>query len=101
MPVLWTAANERLINLRGAAVFTTHLLDCMSLQNGAQPLQDEPSRFLSQFQVACNLVARDAILAVAEHPQRDEPLVETDRTILENRVHLDRELLAAGIALPT
>ena len=45
-------------------------------------------------------MAGNAILAVAEHPQRDKPLIQAERRVFKEAVYLDAELLAARIALP-
>jgi hypothetical protein len=42
----------------------------------------------------------DPVLAVGDQPHGDEPLVERDRGVLEDRPDLDAELLLAGLALP-
>jgi hypothetical protein len=45
-------------------------------------------------------VAGNAVLAVANHPDRRHPLVQTDGGILENCADFDGELLLAAIAEP-
>ena len=49
-----------------------------------------------------NLPRANAVLAVGNHPHRGEPFVESDRRILEDSPHLDRELtlLMPSLALP-
>ena len=46
-------------------------------------------------------MAGHAVLAIAEHPQSNEPFIQRERRILEETVYLDTELLAASVALPT
>ena len=50
----------------------------------------------------CNLVGADAVLAVGDHPHGRQPLVQTERRILEDRPGLERELplRVLGLALP-
>jgi hypothetical protein len=60
-----------------------------------------PRGLLSYSKFPRNLVAGHAVLAVAEHPQSNEPFIQRERRILEETVYLDAELLAARIALPT
>jgi hypothetical protein len=55
---------------------------------------------LSDTQVARDFVAADAVLAVDKHPQRRQPLVQSDRTVFEDAPDLDGELLFASTALP-
>src|SRR5271154_3919776 len=65
-------------------------------------MKHEPSRFLSNTDSAGNFVGTDAVLAIRNHPNGDEPLVEGNWRVLENGADLGTELLAGmiGLALP-
>src|SRR5712691_2909854 len=63
-------------------------------------MQHEPCGLLSDAEITRDFVAADAVLAVDEHPHRGQPLVETDRAVLENAADLDGELFLAASALP-
>lgn len=62
----------------------------------------EPRRFLRDVQVTRDLIAAHAVFAVGDEPDRSEPLVQTDRRVLEYRAYLSAELLLGvfGLALP-
>ena len=47
-----------------------------------------------------NLVRRNAVLAVDQHPKSREPLLQCDRAILKDRELLDGELIPAGPTFP-
>src|SRR5262249_26076925 len=66
------------------------------------PVQHEPCGLLRNSDCAVNLVRRDSVFAVAKHPHRQYPLVETDGRVLKDRSDLGGELLAAlaVLALP-
>ena len=63
-------------------------------------MEDEPCGLLSDAESPGHFVGADAIAAIHEHPQSDEPFVESDRGILENGSELYGELLVALFALP-
>ena len=67
------------------------------LQRQAETVQDEPRRLLSDSQVAPDFIRANAVLAVYEHPQRDQPLVQGNGGVLEDSAHLNGELLAAAL----
>jgi hypothetical protein len=58
----------------------------------ANPMEHEPSRFLSNLEVACNLVAAHSILTIRKHPRCGKPFIQTNRGILKDSPNLDREL---------
>src|SRR2546429_564767 len=64
-------------------------------------MQNEPSGFLSDSQIAPHLIRANSVLTVDQHPQSGEPFVQRDSGVLENRSHFDRELLVTLFALPT
>src|SRR5439155_2093351 len=76
------------------------LLEALVLDGEPQPMQHEPRGLLRHVDVAGDFVAADAVLAVDEHPQRRQPLVQADRAVLENRPDLHGELLFAAPAFP-
>jgi len=84
------------INLDVSADF----LETLGMDSQAEPVQHEPRGLLSNAQIARNFVTADAVLAVDEHPQRREPLIKSDGTILEDAADFDRELLFTASALP-
>lgn len=59
-----------------------------------------PCALLRDASRAGDLVTANPVLAVAEHPKRSEPYIQSQRRILENRSHLHGKLLSARIALP-
>ena len=62
-------------------------------------VQHEPSRFLRHTDRPMDFVGGNPILAVGQHPDRGEPLIQAERAVLENRPALRRELLADMRAL--
>src|SRR5690348_2984162 len=57
-------------------------------------------RILSDTDSAVNLVGTDAILAIDQHPESREPLVQLDRGIFEDGAELHRKLATALFAFP-
>src|SRR5216684_3806745 len=58
----------------------------------ANPMEHEPRGLLSDMEIARDFIATDSVLAIDYQPHRDQPLVKRERTILEDRADLDREL---------
>src|SRR5207248_11488029 len=85
---LGLAADEGFVRLDGAA----HLRPGPSLHGEPDAVEHEPAGFLGDAECARQFVRADAVLAVGEHPERGQPLVQPDRAILEDRAELDREL---------
>src|SRR5207249_5718842 len=71
-----------------------------SLHREPDAVKHEPAGFLCDTERPRQLVGADAVLAVGEHPQRGQPLVEPDGAILEDRPELHRELPPTLAALP-
>ena len=94
--VLGLAADVDLIGLNLAV----HLVDGAVLHGEADTVQHEPSGLLGDSEIAGQLVTRNAVLAVSEHPHRGEPLAELDRGALDDRSNLHAEDLPAVAALP-
>ena len=67
---------------------------------GAETLKHEPCRFLRYAKSAMNLHARNAVLAIDQHPESSHPFVESKRRILKDRIDLERELPIAATAEP-
>jgi hypothetical protein len=63
-------------------------------------MQNKPRGLLSDSERSAYFVAAYPIAAVYEHPQRDQPLVQRDRRVLEDCAELDGELPMAGLPLP-
>src|SRR5271168_3691943 len=75
--VLELAAYKGFVNLKLATI-AAHLLPRAVLEGETDAVQHEPRGLLSDLQIAGNLVAADAVLAVHYQPDRHEPLVESD-----------------------
>jgi hypothetical protein len=45
-------------------------------------------------------ITANTVLAIAQHPKRGHPLIESDRRIFHDRPDLQGELLLAGVAKP-
>lgn len=82
--------------------FAAQLHDAAALHGEAEPVPHEPRGLLGDSKRPRHFVGADAVLVVDQHPERGQPLVQSDRRILEDRPDLDRELLAwvLGPALP-
>jgi hypothetical protein len=63
---------------------------------------DVPRCFLSNAEMPRQLTRANAILAVRDQPDRQHPLIESERGLLENSSALERKLLAGmmGVAFP-
>ena len=70
--------------------------DSGSLLHGTpDTLEHEPRALLSHLHVAGDLVGTDTVLAIGDEPNDGEPLVQSDRGILEDRSYFDGELFPA------
>src|SRR5208337_4442409 len=83
------ATDESLIDFDLAVQFGTEELISHSKAN---PMQHEPCRLLGNLHVTRNLVARDAVLAIGDHPSCGKPLVQGNRRIFHDGADLDGEL---------
>lgn len=81
-------------------VATVKLVERLRGNRHPQTVQHEPRGFLSDAKVARHFVAADTVLAVDEQPHRGQPLRQRNRAVLKQTADLDRELLAATLALP-
>ena len=70
----------------------------VALHGQANPVIHEPAGFLGDAERARQFIARNAVLAVGDHPGRQHPVLEGKRRILENRADLGRKL-GAGMLL--
>lgn len=61
-------------------------------------MQHEPSRFLGNLQVFCELRRCNALFVGRDQPDSGKPLAQRQLGILENRADLDRKPLAAVMA---
>ena len=59
----------------------------------------KPRTFLSDAECSATLVGTYSVLAIHNEPHRYEPLVQSDRTVLENRAVLNRKLPFRMLAL--
>lgn len=73
------------------------------LHRQTNPLEHEPSGFLSYAQILRDLIRTDSVLAIGQQPDGGQPLVETDGRILKDSSDLDAELatVVLGAAFPT
>lgn len=62
-------------------------------------VKHEPCCRLADAKGAVKLQATDAVLAISNGPDGDEPLIETERAIFKDRPYLDGKLLAAVLSL--
>jgi hypothetical protein len=92
------ATNERLVHLN-VLPRAAHWRGIGFLHRFAQTMAQEPSRLERNAKRAVKLVAADALLAGANQMDRGQPVAHLDMAVLENCPHLDREGLAAGVAL--
>jgi hypothetical protein len=60
----------------------------------------EPRRFLGNANGPRYLAGANSVLAIADHPERAHPLIQTQRGILKNGSDFERELLLASRAKP-
>src|SRR5450755_3905531 len=76
MHVLQFAADESLIDFHAAAFsaakFSSHR---SSLNDYSEPMKHKPSGLLRDAKITVNLVRRNPVLAVDQHPQSREPLL--------------------------
>jgi len=91
-------SNVRFVGLYGAT--KAKLMRRVRLHCFPNPMKHEPSGFLSHANGPMQFVAADSVLAIADHPDRRHPLVQTDRGILKDRADLDGELFLASLAEP-
>src|ERR1700722_13640345 len=62
------------------------------LQSEPDAMKHEPCSLLGNFQIASNLVATDAVLAVGQHPSCCHPLIKADGRIFIDSTDLNGEL---------
>src|SRR6266566_201001 len=93
---LGLAADEGFVRLDCAF----HLRPGPGLHGEPNTMEHEPTGFLRDAERPRQLVGADTVLAVGEHPERGQPLVEPDGAILKDRAKLDRELPPTVTALP-
>ena len=82
------AADEGFVNLD----FTCELAAVLPLLSKANPVKHEPRGLLGHSKRFRNFATADAILAVEYQPHCREPLVQTERRVLEDSSNLHREL---------
>lgn len=93
---VWTDVN--LIGLYGTA--KAKLVRRVRLHRLTNPVEHKPCRFLGDSNRTVQFVGANAVLAVADHPDRRHPLVQTDRGVLKDRSDLDGELFLAALTEP-
>src|SRR5579859_2595867 len=95
MPVFRRSTNECLIDFDWSTLTHISATPIVGAKREADAMQHEPRRFLSDLEVAGNLVAADAVFAIHDEPDGSKPFVERDRRILEYGAALHAELLVA------
>ena len=93
------AADVRFVNLDVAGHF---LEKRSSLHRETDSLQHEPCSLLRDANRTMDFIATDSILRARNQPDRRQPLIQTERRILENRSDFGRELplLVGALTLP-
>src|SRR6185503_18178306 len=73
-----------------------------SLHSKANSVDHEPRRFLRDTERPVNVVRANAVFAIDDHPNGSQPLVQTERRILEDGADFNGELslLVRALALP-
>src|ERR1700722_14225902 len=96
------AADEGFVYFNTKAAGAAHLQDGAALHRLANPVEHEPSGFLSDTQRAGDLARANAVLCAADQPASGEPLIKSQRGVLKDGAHLRSELpLGVGtLALP-
>jgi len=89
-------ADEGLVGLDLAASHARFI----TMHRHANSVHHEPRRLLSNPKGASDLTGANTVLAVAEHPERAHPLIQTQGRILEYSSDLEGELLLASRAKP-
>lgn len=95
------ATNESFVHFdrsTGAAKFQERaILHCKT-----NAMEHEPCRLLSDAKSAAHFIGTDTVLAVGDHPNSDQPLVEGKRGVLKDGAHLNGELpmRVNALALP-
>src|SRR6266849_4121162 len=94
-------ADESFVHFHFSAG-TAHLEERTGLHRKTNPMEHEPCGFLSDAKSAANLVRANAVLAVRNHPNGHEPLVERQGRIFHDGSDLDGELpmVVDVLALP-
>ncbi len=90
-------ADERLVTFN----FAGQLDERSGFHRLADSVEHEPRGFLRDADRSAEFVRTDSVFAIRNAPHGDKPLVEAERTILEDRPRLERELrfARAGVAL--
>lgn len=90
------AADEALVHFD----FARQPFEGLRLHGEPNAMENEPGGLLRDPESASEFVRADPVLAVCDKPDGDEPLVQADSGVLEDRADLDAELLLAALALP-
>jgi len=97
MHVAGLATDESLIGFHFAAEFSA---DKAIMKSFTDAVHHKPRRLLSYPKGPRNLARTNAVLAIANHPERAHPLVDPKRRILKYCADFKRELLFASLAEP-
>lgn len=88
MHIAGFAADVGFIDLNLA----NHLVEAARLHGEANTVQHVPRGLLRDAERAGEFIRRHTILAVRQHPDRDEPLIETKRAVFKDGADLGAEL---------
>ena len=99
------SANPSFVDFHFATItaeFSLRPIAPLVLHHQPDAVKHEPCRLLSHADGLGDLVAADAVLAVADHPNDQQPLLKRDGRVLENGSYLGRELTVfmGALALP-
>jgi len=96
-----STANESFVYF-DFAIGTAHLDEGAILHRKPDAMKHEPCGLLCDAESASDFIRTDSVLAVGNHPNGDEPLVERDWGIFEDGADLDGELAVVvdALALP-
>jgi hypothetical protein len=94
-------ANESFVHFN-LAIGTTKFQERTRLHGKTNAMEHEPSRLLSDAKSTSDLIRTDSVLAVGDHPNGEQPLVERKRRIFKDSSDLGRELTFGmdALALP-
>jgi hypothetical protein len=92
------AANEGFIYFDLTAI-SAELAGSLTLHRKSDSVKHEPRGFLGDSKCSMNLVGADTILAVGDHPNGGQPLVQTKGRIFKDSSDLCGELLSIVLVL--
>src|SRR5712671_6914177 len=85
------SADIGFIHFNGFAL-TTKVLDGVTLHRQTNSVKHEPCALLGNSNGAMDLIGRNPILAIDNHPSRHEPFIQTDGRVFHDSSDLDGKL---------